>query len=79
MAATPNDSNKKQHKTSIVLLICMIQSFVLTVYILFAPYLINPNYKNNGSLHPNIQFLLLWIALTLITFGIDVLYNKTKK
>jgi len=79
MAETPSNSNNKKHKTSIVLLICMIQSFVLTVYILFVPYLINPNYKNNGSLHPNIQFLLLWIALTLIIFGTEIIYNKIKK
>jgi len=85
---TNSDFNKRRYKLveNIVkkkkgsyFLVALTNGVILASYTLFMPYILDSNYVNNGSLHPNIQFLLLWTAFTLITFGIDIIYNKIKK
>lgn len=88
LSITNLDSNKRRYKMveNIVkkkkgsyFLVALTNGVILASYTLFMPYILDSNYVNNGSLHINIQFLLLWTAFTLITFGIDIIYNKIKK
>lgn len=84
----PSDFNKRRYKLvellvkkkkNASLLVSVIYGLILAAYIIFVPYLLNSNYVNNGTLHWGLQLLLLWIAFTLIIFGIDIIYNKIKK